>query len=152
MTRTIARLAQLAEMVGEEVGASAWMEIAQARVNTFADATDDHQWIHIDPERAARDSPFGGPIAHGFLTLSLLPGMLETAMRIEDVSMVINYGLNKVRFTAPVPVGGRVRARFTLHSAEKIEHGYQLCWNAVIDIENAPKPACVAELVVRCFV
>lgn len=149
--REIASIDDLAALAGQEVAVSGWVDMAQSRVNQFADATSDHQWIHVDLERARRESPYGGPIAHGFLTLSLLPAMLETAMRVDGVRLVINYGLNKVRFTAPVPVGSRVRARFTLHAVEPIEQGMQFAWESVIEVEGGQKPACVAELLIRLY-
>ena len=151
MMREIASIDELAALAGQEVALSDWVEMSQARVNLFADATSDHQWIHVDLERARRESPFGGLVAHGFLTLSLLPAMLETAMRVDGVRLVVNYGLNKVRFPAPVPVGGRVRARFTLHAAEPIDQGVQFTWDVLIEVEGAPKPACAAELLIRLY-
>ncbi|MEW6695258.1 putative enoyl-CoA hydratase 1 [Tepidimonas thermarum] len=141
----------LAAAVGTEVAVTDWLTITQARVQQFADATDDHQWIHVDPERAAQ-GPFGGPIAHGFLTLSLLPKWLGESVRVLGVGMAINYGTNRVRFTAPVRVGSRVRARLALQSLERIApDGVHLCWLATVEIEGQPKPACVAELLVRYY-
>ena len=135
--------------VAEEL--SDWFQIDQDRVNTFADATDDHQWIHVDPARCAQESPFGTPVAHGFLTLSLLPAMLENALRMSDVEMGLNYGLNKVRFPAPVPVGSRLRARLHLGSVEEFEGGAQLAWNVTVECEGSAKPVCVAEFLVRRY-
>ncbi|MDP3669810.1 MAG: MaoC family dehydratase [Telluria sp.] len=149
--REIASLAELRGMLGQEVAVSDWVEISQQRVNTFADATDDHQWIHVDVERCKRESPFGGPIAHGFLTLSLLPGMLANALHMSDVKLDVNYGLNKVRFPAPVPVGSRLRARLTLHTIEDIDGGAQLCWGVLVEREDSSKPVCVAELLLRRY-
>ncbi len=149
--REIANLEEMRGLVGSEVAVTPWMAISQERVNTFADATSDHQWIHVDPERCARESPFKRPIAHGFLTLSLLPGMLDTALRMVDAQMVLNYGLNKVRFPTPVPVGGQLRARLLLLSLDDIEGGAQLVWQATVELEGSAKPACVAELVVRRY-
>jgi acyl dehydratase len=143
--------AQLRELVGSEAAVSPWMEIAQPRVNTFADATSDHQWIHVDAERCARESPFGAPVAHGFLTLSLLPAMFESAVTLRNFRMVLNYGLNKVRFPAPVPVGSRVRARLVLQACEEIEGGTQLVWDVAVEREGATKPVCVAEFVMRGY-
>ncbi|RSZ60073.1 MaoC family dehydratase [Massilia atriviolacea] len=144
-------LAEMQALVGQELAVSEWVEIAQERVKLFADATDDHQWIHVDLERCARESPFGGPVAHGFLTLSLISGLFERALRMVDAKMVVNYGLNKVRFPAPVPVGSRVRARLTLQQVEPIEGGAQLEWSVVVEREGGAKPVCVAELLIRRY-
>ena len=144
-------LIELAELTAQEIGCSDWLLIDQARVNLFAEATGDHQWIHVDPERAAA-GPFGAPIAHGFLTLSLLPMMFAGGFEIDDVRMGVNYGLNRVRFVSPVHVGSRLRARFKLLSYEPIEGGAQLTVQATIEIEGSTKPACVAESVTRRFV
>ena len=138
-------------LVGTELGRSRWFEIGQDRIATFADATDDHQWIHIDPERAARESPFGGTVAHGFLTLSLLPSMLADVLVMVDAKLVVNYGLNKVRFPAPVPAGSRVRAAIVLAALED-EHGSsQLTLDVTVEREGGTKPVCVAEFLVRRF-
>ena len=137
--------------VGDEFGPSAWLEITQERINGFAEATDDHQWIHVDPEQAGQ-GPFGTTIAHGFLTLSLLIRFwYEVGPAFEGYSMGINYGLNKVRFPAPVPVGSKVRGRFTVAQIEEIEGGMQLVLNGVAELEGQEKPACVAELVFRQY-
>ena len=149
--RDIATLDELLALVGTEVAVSSWFDIPQRRIDTFADATDDHQWIHQDGERARTQSPFGGPVAHGFLTLSLLPAMLDTAMRIGDVRVGLNYGLNKVRFPAPVPAGSRLRARFSLRAFESIEGGAQIIWDSVVERECGGKPVCVAEFVLRLY-
>jgi acyl dehydratase len=142
---------QLASRVGEEVAVSPWVEITQERIDTFARAIDDFQWIHVDPARA-RESPFGGTIAHGFLTLSLLSHLSERTFSFSDRKMGVNYGLNRVRFTAPVPGGSRVRARFTLEKYEPLEgNGVQVTWNTVIEIEGATKPALVAEWIGRHY-
>jgi acyl dehydratase len=146
-----AHLADLQPLAGQEIGCSGWMLIDQPRINQFAQATGDHQWIHTDPARAA-DGPFGAPVAHGFLTLSLLPALLETAFVIDDVHMGVNYGLNRVRFMSPVRVGSRVRGRFKLVSYEPLEGGAQLTVDATIEIEGAEKPACVAQTVSRRYV
>ena len=144
-------LRDLETRVGEEVAVSPWMDIAQERIDTFARAIEDFQWIHVDPERAKR-SPFGGTIAHGFLTLSLLSHLSEITFGFTDRRMGINYGLNRVRFTSPVPVGSRIRARFTLQKFEKIEgNGVQVTWNVVVEIEGAAKPALVAEWLGRHY-
>ena len=149
--REIAGMAELRALAGAEVAVSDWIEISQQRVNTFADATGDHQWIHVDAERCKRESPFGGTIAHGFLTLALLPALLEGALALPFVKMGLNYGLNKVRFTAPVPVGSRLRARMTLQAVEDIEGGAQLTWNVFVEMEGSARPACVAEFLVRLY-
>jgi acyl dehydratase len=138
-------------LVGTELGRSRWFEIGQDRIATFADATDDHQWIHIDPERAARESPFGGTVAHGFLTLSLLPSMLSDVLVMADAKLVVNYGLNKVRFPAPVPAGSRVRAAIVLAALDD-EHGSsQLTLDVTVEREGGTKPVCVAEFLVRRY-
>jgi acyl dehydratase len=141
---------QLASRVGEEVGVSPWVEVSQERIDTFAKAIDDFQWIHVDPARA-QDSPFGGTIAHGFLTLSLLSHLSERTFSFSDRRMGVNYGLNRVRFTSPVPSGSRVRARFTLAKYEPLEGGVQVTWNTVVEIEGAAKPALIAEWIGRHY-
>jgi acyl dehydratase len=149
--RTFASLAELPPLVGQEVAVSDWLTITQEQVNLFADATGDHQWIHVDVEKA-KAGPFGAPIAHGFLTLSLLPKIFETALRVESTRMGVNYGLNKVRFTAPVPVGGRVRGRLVLLSCEPIEgNGMQMTWKVTVELEGSDRPACVAESITRRY-
>jgi acyl dehydratase len=145
------RIRALEHRVGEEVAVSPWIEIAQERIDTFAKAIDDFQWIHVDRERA-RKSPFGGTIAHGFLTLSLLSHLIERTFDYSDRKMGVNYGLNRVRFTSPVPSGSRVRARFTLAKYEKIEgNGVQVTWTTVVEIEGRDKPALVAEWIGRSY-
>ena len=141
---------ELEKRVGQEVGVSPWVEVTQERIDTFARAIDDHQWIHVDRERARR-SPFGGTIAHGFLTLSLLSHLSERTFSFSDRKMGVNYGLNRVRFTSPVPAGSRVRARFTLAKFEPLEGGVQVTWNTVVEIEGAAKPALVAEWIGRHY-
>ena len=144
-------LRELESRVGQEVGVSPWVEITQERIDTFARAIEDFQWIHVDPERA-KASPFGRTIAHGFLTLSLLSHLSEKTFGFADRRMGINYGLNRVRFTSPVPVGSRVRARFTLQKYEPIEgNGVQVTWNVVVEIDGAAKPALVAEWLGRHY-
>ncbi len=144
-------LSELAACVGQEVAVSDWLTITQAQVNQFAEATGDHQWIHVDPEKA-KAGPFGGPIAHGFLTLSLLPKFFESSFEIVHSRMGVNYGLNKVRFTAPVPVGSRLRARMTLLASEPIDNGgVQMVWQVLVEREGADKPVCVAESLVRRY-
>ena len=149
--RDIADLEELKALEGTEVAVSDWIDVSQQRVDKFADATSDHQWIHVDVERCKRESPFGGPVAHGFLTLSLLPAMFENALRMLDVRMALNYGLNKVRFPAPVPVGSRLRARLTLASVDDIAGGAQLVWSVVVECEGNERPVCVAEFVMRRY-
>lgn len=148
--RRYEHLADLRALVGEPLSDSDWLIIDQARIDRFADATEDRQWIHVDPQRAAL-GPFGAPIAHGFLTLSLLPVFFESAYAIADVRMAVNYGLDRVRFTAPVQVGSRLRARFTLKRWDVIDGGAQLGIEAVIERDGAAKPACIAESLIRCF-
>ena len=149
--KTIASLAELPALVGQEVAVSDWITITQEQVNQFAEATGDHQWIHVDVEKA-RAGPFGAPIAHGFLTLSLIPKFFESSMRIERTSMGVNYGLNKVRFTGPVPVGSRLRAAMTLLACEPIDNGgVQMTWSVKIQREGVDKPVCVAESVSRRY-
>lgn len=141
----------LIDMVGQEIGVSDWMDISQERVNLFADATDDHQWIHVDPEKAAL-GPFGGPIAHGFLTLSLVvPLSSQIPLDVGEPRMAINYGLEKVRFPSPVPVGSRVRARASLTSVKGVEGGLQVNRQVTIEVEGQDKPAMVAETVSRFY-
>ena len=151
MKRTFEKLSDLARLVGEEVAVSEWLTITQEQVNRFADATGDHQWIHVDPERAKK-GPFGAPIAHGFLTLSLLPKLLESSIELRETRMGVNYGLNRVRFTAPVPVGSRLRSRATLLAADAIDNGgWQFTWSVTIEREGSDKPACVAESISRRY-
>ena len=140
----------LAGRVGEEVGVSPWLEVTQERIDLFARAIDDPQWIHVDPERA-RQSPFGGTIAHGFLTLSLLTRLVETTFSFSDRKMGVNYGLNKVRFTAPLRSGSRIRARFVLAAFEPIAGGSQVTWNVTVECEGADKPVMIAEWIGRQY-
>lgn len=146
-----ARLSDVGQLVGQEIGLSDWVHIDQQRIDEFGRCTGDLQWIHMDPERAAA-GPFGTTIAHGFLTLSLLPLLGSTAMRIDDVKMGVNYGLNRVRFPSPVPVGSRLRARFKLLSFERLESGAQLVTEVTMEREGHSKPVCVAEAVSRRYV
>lgn len=149
--KTFQTLSELAACTGQEVAVSDWITITQQQVNLFAEATGDHQWIHVDPEKA-RAGPFGGPIAHGFLTLSLLPRFFESSFEITGSRMGVNYGLNKVRFTAPVPVGSRLRARMKLLAAEPIEPGgMQMIWEVTVECEGQAKPVCIAESIVRRY-
>jgi acyl dehydratase len=142
---------QLQQKVGQEVGVSPWFQIAQERIDQFASAIVDPQWIHIDPERAKRESPYGGTIAHGFLTLSLLSHLLETALDVSKMKMGVNYGLNRVRFTDAVPAGSRIRGHFVLNSLENIKGGSQLTWAVTVEREGSDKPVCVAEWVTRQY-
>ena len=151
MSTTTTTLAELPSLKGQLLGASEWFEITQQRVNTFADATGDHQWIHVDVERASRESPFGGPIGHGFLTLSLFVTMWSQVLVVTDAGMAVNYGLNKVRFPAPVPVGSKVRLTATLVDVEEVRGGLQLTVGGVIEREGGDKPVCVLESVTRLY-
>lgn len=149
--RRFATLGELSALIGQEVAVSDWIDVSQERVDRFAEATGDRQWIHVDVERA-RQGPFGGPIAHGFLTLSLLPALIEQAFHVEGVRMGINYGLNKVRFVSPVPVGSRLRARFVLLGSENIDAGgVQITWRVTLEADGQSKPACVAESLIRYY-
>ena len=149
--REIASLGELKALVGQEIAVSDWVEITQERINLFADATGDHQWIHLDQERARKESPYGTTIAHGFLTLSLLPMLLQNAVVMLDVRMGVNYGTNKVRFPAPVPVGSKLRARVFLMSVDDIEGGAQVVWQVTMEREGSDKPVCVAESITRRY-
>lgn len=139
------------EQIGREVAVSDWLAVSQERINQFADASGDHQWIHVDPARAAAESPFRTTIAHGFLTLSLLSTLLRDAVHFTGLRMAINYGLNRVRFMSPVPSGSRIRARVKLDAVDDIAGGYQVTWLATIEREHGEKPACVAEWLVRYY-
>jgi len=146
----IAELSSLQPRVGEELAVGDWVTVDQATIDKFADATGDHQWIHVDAERARR-GPFGTTVAHGFLTLSLLPKLAESAIKIDDVRMGVNYGLNRVRFPAPVPAGSRIRARMKLLAYEPIDGGAQLVMQVTMEREGGDKPVCVAETVSRRY-
>jgi acyl dehydratase len=148
---TIDDVRSLQERIGQEVATSDWLEVTQARIDEFAEATSDRQWIHVDPERAAGESPFKTTIAHGFLTLSLLAPLLADAIRIAGLRMSINYGLNRVRFVSPVPGGSRVRARFTVLAVEDVRESVQVTWQATIEREGGDKPVCAAEWIVRYY-
>ena len=141
---------ELKGLVGQELGTSTWVEIDQDRINAFADATDDHQWIHVDLERA-KEGPFGGPVAHGYLTLSLIVPMFFEVLQIDGIAMGVNYGLNKVRFPAPVPAGSRIRLKATLAEVEEIAGGVQAVVDGVIEVEGGTKPVCVAQPVYRFY-
>jgi acyl dehydratase len=151
MTTIVNGIDGLKAKIGEHLGYSEWMEITQDRVNQFADATGDHQWIHVDPERA-KSGPFGGPIAHGYLTLSLGPTLMPQILRVEGVTMGVNYGTGKVRFPSPVPVGSKLRLGAELKSVEDVGGGgAQVTMTFVFEVEGAPKPSCVAEIIFRYY-
>jgi len=149
--RVFEKLADLKPLVGQELAVSDWFPVSQQRIDQFAEATGDHQWIHVDPARAAK-GPFGATIAHGFLTLSMLPLLLETAVDIRDVKMGVNYGLNRVRFTAPVPVGSELRGRIRLLAFDDLpDGGVQLTTEVTIERKGSDKPACIAESISRRY-
>lgn len=149
---SISSIGELKSLEGREVALSDWLTITQERINAFADATDDHQWIHVDVERCGRESPFGSTIAHGFLTLSLLPKFTyETLDLRQNFAMTINYGCNRVRFVSPVRCGSSVRARFLLLELSEVKGGYQARWQVTVEIEGQEKPACVAETITRYY-
>ncbi len=149
--KTFTSADDLRNAIGAHLGYSDWHDVDQARINAFADATGDHQWIHVDPERAKRESPFGTTIAHGYLTLSLIPWLMSEVVRYENVKMGVNYGCNKVRFPAPVKVDARVRAGAELAEAEDVPGGVQIVTRVTIECEGAEKPSCVAETVSRIY-
>jgi acyl dehydratase len=151
MTTTVQGISGLKENIGQHLGYSDWVEITQDQVNLFADATGDHQWIHVDPERAKKESPFGGPIAHGYLTLSLGPRLMPEILRVEGISMGVNYGCSKVRFPSPVPVGAKLRLGAKLDNVEDIAGGAQVYMTFTFEVEGAPKPSCVAEIIFRYY-
>ena len=149
--RVFDTLLDVAQCVGQEVAVSDWVTVTQEHIDLFAQATGDHQWIHVDPERA-REGPFGSTIAHGFLTLSLLPKFMESSLLVRQNRMSINYGLNRVRFMAPVPVNSRLRARLTLLRCEPIDQeGFQQTWQVQVEREGNDKPVCVAETIARRY-
>jgi acyl dehydratase len=148
---TSLHLADLRGVVGEEVATSDWMVVTQDRINAFADTTDDHQWIHVDAERARTETPFAATIAHGFLTLSLTSALMGNAIRIDGPRMTLNYGLNRVRFVSPVPSGSRIRARIAVQKVEDLGDSTQVVWNVTIEREGSDKPCVVAEWIVRYY-
>ena len=148
--RSFETIAELKDLVGQEIGVSDWITVTQERIQLFADATNDHQWIHLDVERA-KAGPFGTTIAHGFLTLSLLPEMAASAFGVNETRMGVNYGLNKVRFPAPVPSGSRLRGRFKLVGYEPLEGGAQLTVQVTMEREGSDKPVCIAESIGRRY-
>lgn len=150
--RVISSIEELKGLVGQEVGVTDWFEVTQSRINDFAEATEDRQWIHIDVERARAESPYKSTIAHGFLTLSLISHLAKQAVQMSgSFKMGINYGLNRVRFPAPVPSGARIRGRYSLQSLDEIDGGIQITWNVTIEVEGSQKPSLVAEWLVRQY-
>ncbi|REG61722.1 acyl dehydratase [Paraburkholderia sp. BL6669N2] len=144
---TFGNASALRALVGGEPLVSEWLTVDQASVDRFAEATGDHQWIHVDPERARRESPFGGPVAHGFLTLSLIPALLGKTVALEQ-RMGVNYGLNRARFTSPVPVGSQLRAKFAVESVSEVDNnGVQVVWNVKLERQGSERPVCVAEFI-----
>jgi acyl dehydratase len=150
MTTRVNSIEDLTALVGTHLGYSDYLNVTQEQVNRFAEATGDHQWIHVDPERAA-SGPFGHTIAHGYLTLSLVPVLLASVLRVEGVAMGVNYGTNKVRFTAPVPVGADIRAGATLAALDEVAGGVQVVLDVIVEVRDAPKPSCVAQVVFRYY-
>ncbi len=145
-------LEELRTRVGQEIGVSQWHEVTQSQIDQFADVTGDHQWIHLDGDRAARESPYGITIAHGFLTVSLLPMLFTEAVETtDDVKLRVNYGFNRLRFTGAVPSGSRIRGRFTLHSIKDVEGGVEIGWLSTVEVEGREKPALVAEWLGRTY-
>jgi len=148
--KTSLKIRDLESRVGQEIAQSPWVDMPQERINLFAQATEDYQWIHVDPQKA-KQSPYGTTIAHGFLTLSMLPKLIESTFEFSDRKMGVNYGLNKVRFTAPVPAGAKIRGRFTLAKYEKLEGGVQTTWSVIVERQGEDKPAMVAETISRHY-
>jgi acyl dehydratase len=147
----IADIATLVDRVGRELAVSEWMEVTQERIDRFADATEDHQWIHVDAARAQTESPFGTTVAHGFLTLSLVGALLRGAVAIRGIRLAINYGVNRVRFVSPLPAGSRIRGRFTPVAAQDADGGIQVAWSVTVEREHGDKPCCVVEWLVRYY-
>jgi acyl dehydratase len=143
---------EIKTFAGKEVGVSDWHLVTQKEVNLFADATHDHQWIHVDPQRAARESPFGGPVAHGYYTLSLAPHLLAQAVVVTGIRMGVNYGADKIRFPAPLKIGASVRAKVALVSADDVPGGVQALWRITWEVKDEAKPACVADVIYRYYV
>jgi acyl dehydratase len=141
----------LRSLAGQDLGAGEWVTVTQERINAFADTTGDHQWIHVDPERAAREAPFGTTIAHGFLTLSLVSSLLKDVVLVSGVRMSINYGLNRVRFVSPLPAGSRIRAQVSLGALSEVDGGVQATWNVTVERDGGEKPCLVAEWLVRYY-
>jgi acyl dehydratase len=149
--RTVNGLDELKDLVGQEVGVSDWHLVTQEEINLFADATHDHQWIHVDPERCGRESPFGAPIAHGYYTLSLAPALLAQVLRVQGVRMGLNYGVNKMRLPSPLVIGSRVRVRATVNGFESIQGGASSTIGLTFEVEGQRKPTCVAEVIYRYY-
>jgi acyl dehydratase len=150
--KVIRGLDELKASAGTEAGVSDWYEVTQEKINLFADATGDHQWIHLDRERAARESPFKTTVAHGFFTVSLLPMLLKQAVQVEVAAKLsVNYGFNRLRFVSPVPSGARIRLRATPNSVKDVEGGVEIVWGIVVEVETASKPAVVAEWLGRLY-
>ncbi len=149
VAKIVCGIEELGQLVGKEVAVTDWFTVTQERIDVFADATEDYQWIHVDRERAVKESPYGTTVAHGFLTLSLLPHLMGQAVEIQGMPLGINYGLNRVRFSGPVPAGSRVRARFRLAAVENIAKGVQTTWNVTVEREGEAKPVLVAEWLTR---
>ena len=150
MTVIISNLDEFQELVGRHLGFSEYLTVSQETINLFADATGDHQWIHVDPERAA-SGPFGAAIAHGYLTLSLIPALIGQIFLVENLTFGVNYGCNKVRFAAPVPAGSRIRLGVTVASVEEIADGVQVVLDSILEVEDTEKPSCVAQVVYRYY-
>lgn len=151
MTREVSSAEELLDLAGADLGETDWVTVTQDQVNLFADATGDHQWIHVDPERAAAESPFGGPIAHGYLTLSLVNLFLPQLLDVQGASMGVNVGLGKVRFTSPVPVGSQIRGQGKVLTVEEAKAGVQIIVAVSIQVDGSDKPACIAETISRFF-
>ncbi|PYT15765.1 MAG: dehydratase [Acidobacteria bacterium] len=152
MTRVVNGVEELKTLAAQEIGASDWHTVTQEQIDRFAEVTGDHQWIHVDRERARRESPYGAPIAHGFLTVSLLSKLIQDAVDVRgNYKMRINYGFNRLRFTGAVPAGSRIRGRFTLNSVKDIEGGVEIAWGVVVEVEGREKPALVAEWLGRTY-
>jgi acyl dehydratase len=145
--------AEFADYVGKELGTSEMFEVTQDQINLFADATEDHQWIHVDPERATKESPFGGPIAHGYFSLSIIPHLLFQILSVEGTKLIVNYGINKVRFPAPVPIGSKIFAKASIASIKDIGKGsVEVEFSVVVSVDGASKPSCVASILYRYYV
>lgn len=151
MSARVVDVTELTSLAGQELGVSDWHLVTQQEINQFADATHDHQWIHVDPERAKNESPFGGPIAHGYYTLALAPYLLSQALTVTGVRMGVNYGLNTLRFPSPVRIGKRVRLRVKVNTVEKLAAGVQVALGLTFEVENETKPWCVAEVLFRYY-
>ncbi len=151
MAHRTVELAELKSLVGQEVGVSEWHRVTQDDINAFAEVTQDRQWIHVDPERAKRESPFGTTVAHGYFTLSLVSCFFEQVLEVTGASASVNYGLNRVRFPAPVPAGSRIRGRVVIQSVKDIPGGFQAVMGMTVELEGSKKPACVAECVSLCL-